>query len=177
MFLTSAKDVDLLWVGRCQHIKRPGMFLDLVESVPEARCEMICPMEDAELWAAVSKRAASLPNLTFHERVPYHKIQERFDRAHFLVSTSEAEGFPNVMIQAAQGAAGILSLELDPDGLIETFGAGFCSNGDMDLLVSRTRELIADHTTSLQMGRGAQGMIAEWLDNKKNTAAFVKGVQ
>jgi glycosyltransferase involved in cell wall biosynthesis len=174
---TVPKDIDLLWVGRCQHIKRPGLFLDLVQSIPEARCEMICPREDAELWEEVASRAASLPNLTFQERVPYHEIQEHFDRAHFLVSTSEAEGFPNVMIQAAQGTAGILSLELDPDGLIETFGAGICFYGNVDLLISRTKELILDHTASLRMGTGAHGMIKEWLDNKKNTSAFVEGLK
>lgn len=170
------KSIDLLWVGRCQHIKRPHLFLDLVERLPAARCEMICPREDAELWQTVAGRAAALPNLTFRERVPYHEIQEHYDRAGFLVSTSEAEGFPNVMIQAAQGGAGILSLELDPDGLIGIFGAGCCAKGDFDLLVAKTRELLADKAASRRAGEGAGRMLSEWLDNGKNTDAFLEGL-
>jgi len=171
------KDIDLLWVGRCQRIKRPLLFLDLVEQLPEARCEMICPREDRVLWEEVATRAATLTNLTFHERVPYHEIQEHYDRAWFLVSTSEAEGFPNVMIQAAQGGAGILSLDLDPDGLIRTFKAGFCANGDFDLLVEKTLCLLENPKEASQMGRGAAEMLREWLDNEKNTQAFLEGLR
>lgn len=177
MPLTAAKVIDLLWVGRCQTIKRPHLFLDLVERLPEARCEMICPKEDVALWNEVEARAARLPNLIFHERVPYHEIQEHYDRARFLVSTSEAEGFPNVMIQAAQGRAGILSLDLDPDSLIETFGAGFCAQGDFGKLLATTRKLLIDSASSGQMGDGAERMIAGWFDNEGNTDAFLEGLR
>lgn len=171
------KEIDLFWVGRCQQIKRPHLFLDLVERLPESRCEMICPREDVSLWNEIAKRAGQLPNLTFHEKVPYHEIQKHFDRARFLVSTSEAEGFPNVMIQAAQGAAGILSLALDPDGLIETFGAGYCAQGDFEKLVARTAELLADPVIVERMGCGAELMIGEWLDNGKNAEAFLEALR
>jgi glycosyltransferase involved in cell wall biosynthesis len=171
------KEIDLLWVGRCQKIKRPHRFLDLVEQLPEARCEMICPREDHLLWDEVAARAATLANLTFHESVPYHEIQEHYDRSRFLVSTSKAEGFPNVMIQAAQGGVGILSLTLDPDGLIGTFKAGFCANGDFDLLVEKTRCLLENPKEAFQMGCGAAEMLHEWLDNGKNTQAFLEGLK
>jgi glycosyltransferase involved in cell wall biosynthesis len=174
---TAPKDIDLLWVGRCQHIKRPHLFLDLVERLPEARCEMICPREDEQLWNTVASRAQTLSNLIFRERVPYSEIQERYDRARFLASTSEAEGFPNVMIQAAQGGAGILSLELDPDGLIETFGAGFSAGGDFELFVTKARELLAESGNSQSMGDGAEKMIGAWLDNSQNTDAFLEGLK
>lgn len=174
---TVPKNIDLLWVGRCQHIKRPHLFLDLVERLPEAHCEMICPREDEQLWNTVARRAQTLSNLIFRERVPYSEIQERYDRARFLASTSEAEGFPNVMIQAAQGGAGILSLELDPDGLIETFGAGFSAGGDFEHFVAKVRELLAEGENSKRMGDGAQRMVAEWLDNGKNTEAFLEGLK
>jgi len=174
--ITSKKDIDLLWVGRCQRIKRPHLFLDLVERLPESRCEMICPKEDKALWHEVAGRAASLGNLTFHERVPYHEIQNHYDKTRFLVSTSEAEGFPNVMIQAAQGHAGILSLELDPDGLIRTFNAGFCAGGNFELLVEKTRFLLGNSSDAEKMGKGAAKMLHDWLDNGKNTKAFLHGL-
>lgn len=171
------KDIDLLWVGRCQRIKRPHLFLDLAERVPTARCRMICPKEDLLLWDGVEKRAREMQNVMFLERVPYHEIQSTYDRSRLLVSTSEAEGFPNVMIHAAQGGAGILSLDLDPDGLIGRFGAGFCAGGNFEKFVRRTQELLIDHDASRSMGDGAERMIAEWLDNEANVTAFLKGLE
>jgi len=171
------KEVDLLWVGRCQPIKRPHLFLDLVERLPETRCEMICPKEDETLWEDVSTRAQSLRNLVFHERIPYQEVQDRYDRARFLVSTSKAEGFPNVMIQAAQGGAGILSFELDPDGLIQTFSAGYCAGGDFEKLASRVSELVANDEEPEQMVKGSERMLSEWLDNEKNADAFLEGLK
>ena len=173
----SEKTVDLLWVARCQPIKRPHLFLDLAERLPEARCEMICPREDAGLWESVATRAAAMPNLAFRESVPYAMIQERYDAAKFLVSTSEAEGFPNNMIQAAQGEAGILSLEVDPDGLIGKFRAGFCAQGDFDRLVEQTRMGLSDPQFAHEAGHGAARMVREWLDNEVNTTAFLRGLE
>ncbi|MFM8458527.1 MAG: glycosyltransferase, partial [Chthoniobacterales bacterium] len=171
---TKQKTVDFLWVARCQRIKRPHLFLDLAERFPEAKCEMICPREDLELWQEVSDRAKGLANLTFRESVPYTEIQDRYDAAKFLVSTSEAEGFPNNMIQAAQGSAGVLSLEVDPDGFIGTFGAGFCAKGNFDLLVDESSKRLSSESVWEREGRGAEKMVADWLDNDANTEAFLE---
>ncbi|MFM7374801.1 MAG: hypothetical protein ACKO39_06590, partial [Chthoniobacterales bacterium] len=171
---TNQKTVDFLWVARCQRIKRPHLFLDLAERFPEAKCEMICPREDLELWQEVSDRAKGLANLTFRESVPYTEIQDRYDAAKFLVSTSEAEGFPNNMIQAAQGSAGVLSLEVDPDGFIGTFGAGFCAKGNFDLLVDESSKRLSSESVWEREGRGAEKMVADWLDNDANTEAFLE---
>ncbi|MFM8808319.1 MAG: hypothetical protein ACKOJB_05335, partial [Chthoniobacterales bacterium] len=171
---TKEKTIDFLWVARCQRIKRPHLFLDLAERFPEAKCEMICPREDLELWQEVSDRAKGLANLTFRESVPYTEIQDRYDAAKFLVSTSEAEGFPNNMIQAAQGSAGVLSLEVDPDGFIGTFGAGFCAKGNFERLVDELSKRLSSESVWEREGRGAEKMVADWLDNDANTEAFLE---
>ena len=173
---TAAKDIDLFWVARCQPIKRPHLFLDLVESIPEASCTMVCPRENEALWLSVEKRAATLPNLMFHESIPYHEIQDVYDRAKFVVSTSEAEGFPNNMIQGAQGSAGVISLVVDPDGFIERFDAGFCAAGDFECLVKETRRLVSDETATEIAGQGAERMAKEWLDNASNMEKFLQGL-
>jgi hypothetical protein len=63
------------------------------------------------------------------------------------------------------------------DGLIETFGAGFSAGGDVELFVAKTRELLAESGNSQRMGDGAQKMVSEWLDNAKNTEAFLEGLK
>ncbi|MFQ3577572.1 MAG: glycosyltransferase, partial [Verrucomicrobiia bacterium] len=99
------KDVDLLWIARCRPIKRPLLFLELARRLPQARCVMVCPPEDRELFAEVSKQAAALANLQLIEKVPYHKVQSYYNRARLFVNTSIAEGFANSFIQAGLGKA------------------------------------------------------------------------
>ncbi len=172
----SAKDIDLLWIGRCQKVKRPGFFLEMARRLPDARCTMICSREDIPLWEQTSREAGGIPNLDFIESVPYHAVHGYYDRSKLLVSTSEAEGVPNVMIQAAQGGAGIFSLEVDPNGMIARYGAGFCANGDFNALCEESSRVIADPIALAGIAAGASAMLDEWLDNSKNIDLFLAGL-
>ncbi|MEN9469226.1 MAG: hypothetical protein RL630_959, partial [Verrucomicrobiota bacterium] len=124
-----AKTMDFLWVSRCQPVKRPHLYLDLVEALPERSFQMVCPREDVVLWESVAARAAGMPNLRFIEKVPYHEIQAHYDVARVFVNTSEWEGWPNSFIQAGLGGAALLSLDVNPDGIFEQFGLGRFAGG------------------------------------------------
>lgn len=99
------------------------------------------------------------------------------DRGKFDVTVAAMHGrgvFAEAL--AAQGEAGVLSLEVDPDGLIGKFGAGCCAVRDFELLVSEAGRLLAEPESAAAAGRGAARMVAEWLDNNANTYAFLRGV-
>ena len=170
------KDIDFLWVARCQPIKRPHAFLDLCEALPEARCTMIAPNENAALWRSVATRAAGLKNVTFIERVPYGEAQAFYDRAQVFVNTSTWEGFANSFIQAGQGGAAILSLAVNTDGLLTRFGAGLCADGDPARFIKSARALFRDANPRAEMQAGAERFVAEWHDNARNVDAFLAGL-
>ena len=173
----SDKQIDLLWVSRCQQLKRPHLFLDLVEALPDARCTMICPCEDKELWDSVASRAENLPNLKFIEKVPYHEIQEYYDRAKVFVNTSTFEGFPNSFIQSGMGKTALLSLCIDPDGMIQVFGSGIQANGSMEEMIRGAKRMISDPSLLSSMQEGSARMVAEWLDNRANVQKYLDGLQ
>ncbi len=170
------KDVDFLWVSRCIALKRPQLFLDLAEGLPAARCAMIAPPEDRALFESVRARAAGLANVEFHERVPYREVQRFFDRAEVFVNTSEFEGFPNTFIQAGQGGATILSLLVNPDGLLSEHGAGLCAADDWQTFLDDARELLADPAERRALQRKTEAFVAEWHDNTRETDAFLAGL-
>lgn len=170
------KDIDLLWIARCQEIKRPHLFLDLVESLPDARCVMIAPAENPELWRGVEARASRLPNLVFLERVPYREVQSFYDRAHVFVNTSTWEGFANSFIQAGQGEAAILSLAVNTDGLLDRFGAGYCAANDLKVFKTQAATLLANPGDLRARQLGAARFVAEWHDNERNVDAFLAGL-
>ncbi|MEO8354030.1 MAG: glycosyltransferase family 4 protein [Chthoniobacteraceae bacterium] len=170
------KNIDFLWIARCQPIKRPHIFLDLAEALPEARCVMIAPNEHAALWTSVEQRARALPNVEFHERVPYHQVQQFYDRAEVFVNTSTWEGFPNAFIQAGQGEAAILSLAVNTDHLLTKFRAGICAEDDPRGFIEKARLLFTDRERSRELQQGAARFVAEWHDNDRNVNAFLGGL-
>jgi glycosyltransferase involved in cell wall biosynthesis len=173
---SASKDIDFLWIARCHPIKRPHIFLDLVERNPNARCVMISPKEDAELWATVRDRAQQLPNLEFRERVPYHSVQEFYDRAQIFVNTSEFEGFANSYIQAGQGEAAILALSVNSDGVLTRFNAGLCADDDKEKFFQAAVGLLEDAEQLRACQKGATRFVEEWHDNGRNVDAFLSGL-
>jgi glycosyltransferase involved in cell wall biosynthesis len=174
---TSEKQIDLLWVSRCQQLKRPHLFLDLAEALPDARCTMICPAEDKELWGEVAERATKLPNLKFIEKVPYHEIQEYYDRARVFVNTSTFEGFPNSFIQSGMGHVALLSLCIDPDGMIQVFDSGILAEGSMEKMILGAKEMLSEPALLSSMQKGSARMVEEWLDNRANVQKYLEGLQ
>jgi len=173
---TAEKDVDLLWIARCQPIKRPHLFLDLVERLPEAKCRMICPREDEDLWQSVFARAQKIPNLEFIERVPYRDIQAHYDSAKVFVNTSSYEGWPNSFIQSGLGSAALLSLDVNPDRLFERFLPGVFAGGQFEGLVNGAKKLLETPEALLAAQSGCEQFVAELHDNDRNVDAFLQGM-
>jgi glycosyltransferase involved in cell wall biosynthesis len=171
------KTIDLLWVSRCHPIKRPHLFLDLVEALPGARCRMVCPPEDRELWNSVAARAAKLANLDFIEKVPYHEVQEHYDTAEIFVNTSTFEGFPNSFIQAGLGKTALLSMCVDPDGMIGVFGSGVLAGDSVEALLQVAKQMLSDQEKLALMKEGIARMVAEWLDNSANVEKYLSGLR
>ncbi len=175
--LAVEKSVDLLWVARCEEVKRPMLFLDLAEAIPDARCRMICSVQDQALWDRVKDRAGRTANVEFIGGVAYRDIQNHFDESKILVNTSSHEGVPNTFIHAARGRAAIASLEIDPDGMFGTFRAGVLAHGDMNTLIHGVRRLLGDAALREAAAVESARFVREWHDNARNVAAFLRGVE
>ncbi|MBE2179522.1 MAG: glycosyltransferase family 4 protein [Chthoniobacterales bacterium] len=173
----TGKPVDLLWVARCEEVKRPMLFLDLAETLPDARCRMICSAQDQALWERVKERAGRIANVEFIGGVAYRDIQSHFDGSKILVNTSSHEGVPNTFIHAARGGAAIASLEIDPDGMFGTFRAGVLAHGDMNTLIDGVRLLLGEDAMREAAAVESARFVREWHDNARNVTAFLRGVE
>ncbi len=167
------KPVDLLWVARCNSVKRPHLFLDLAERFPKARCRMICSVQDEALWKEVSRRAEAMAHVEFLETAPYREIQRHFDAAAIFVNTSDREGVPNTFIHSGLGHAAILSLAVDPDGMFQQFGAGICADGNFDRLVQQAKQLLENPPALRAAQDECARFVREWHNNTANLQAFL----
>jgi glycosyltransferase involved in cell wall biosynthesis len=140
---SAARD-EVLWVGTLRALKRPQLFLDLAAAFPDQRF-VLCggPGEDEALAAQVAARAAGLANLRFAGFVPYRDIHRYFSRARVLVNTSTYEGFPNTFVLAWLHGAAVLTLGVDPDGMLQRHGLGVVT-GDPEALRRALGRLLRD---------------------------------
>ncbi|MEI6337208.1 MAG: glycosyltransferase family 4 protein [Verrucomicrobiota bacterium] len=170
------KPVDLLWVARCHRVKRPHLFLDLAERLPQAQCRMICSVQDEVLWKEVSHRAKAMANVEFLATVPYREIQGHFDAAAIFVNTSDSEGVPNTFIHSGLGHTAILSLMVDPDGMFQHFGAGGCAGDNFGRLVQQAKHLLENPLERAAAQDECARFVREWHDNPANVEAFLSAL-
>jgi glycosyltransferase involved in cell wall biosynthesis len=164
----------VLWVGSISSVKRPHLFLELAKSLPYARFEMIGGKgEPAQLYNEIEMIARKLPNLRFYGFLPYGKINDFFSRAAIFVNTSIIEGFPNTFIQAWANYIPVVSLNVDPDGIIQKRKLGFHSN-TFKQLISDVTTLLEDGGLRHSMGNNARAYVEKEHDIKQTVRKYIQ---
>jgi glycosyltransferase involved in cell wall biosynthesis len=132
-----------LWFGRCVPQKRPLHYLELARSLPEARFLMIpAPiMAAGALFDQLQREAADVPNLELLELRPRTELQELVARSIAVVNTSTLEGMPNAFLEAWARGVPVLTLEFDPDRIVERARLGFAARGSWERFVEGAQEL------------------------------------
>jgi len=141
----STKTNLVLWVGRCDVMKRPNILIELARKNPDYSFIMICPAgKDRGFYKKILQMANSAKNLEFINFLPFNQTDAYFSRAKILVNTSDYEGFPQTFIQAAKNATPIVSLNVDPEHFITHHNCGFVTNGNLDQLNKNIQQILTD---------------------------------
>ena len=137
---------NILWVGRCERIKQPEMFISLAQAFPQETFVMVCPPASSgpAYFESVRRRAGEVRNLTFVKQVPYPEIGGYFRAARLFVNTALEEGFPNTFVQAWMHGTPVVSLSVDPGGLTARHGLGVIGDGSRASLETALSSLLAD---------------------------------
>ena len=172
--LRQDKRDSILWVGRSAPIKRPTLFIDLAEKIPDEKFVMICQRATGDQkYEQLPARAKQVGNLEFIERVGFDEIHSYFQRAKVFVNTSKAEGFPNTFIQACEHATPILSLNVNPDGFLEQHNCGICCDDRFECLVDSLKSILADNRY-VELGKNARKYVEQNHDIKKTVQEYRK---
>jgi glycosyltransferase involved in cell wall biosynthesis len=139
-----------LWIGKSDRVKRPDLFAELARLCPELRFRAIVNPVDRAMFDAL--RATAPGNLDTVERVEPRHMPREFASAIALVNTSEFEGLSNAMLEAGAHGVPVLSLTVDPDGMLSQRGGGFAAAGRMDELATALRRFAADPDVALACG-------------------------
>jgi glycosyltransferase involved in cell wall biosynthesis len=128
-----------LWIGRTAPYKRPDAFLALAARLPEAQFWMVGGESalDPALQARIRAQAAGLPNLRLLPPRPREELAALLERAVAVVSTSVAEGMPNVFLEGWARGVPALALAHDPDGVVQRHGLGWFADGSPERLAEQ----------------------------------------
>jgi len=157
-----SKDGYVLWVGNSSDDKQPHLVLELARALPDVRFRMIMTLT---AWrnddSFIRDQLGKLPNLEYLGAVPFGEIAQHYKRARLFISTSKCEGFPNTFLQSWQYRTPVISLLVDPDGVIGCHDLGRVS-GTFDNMVRQIRELHADPALCEKLGGNAHRYAYEY---------------
>jgi len=150
------KPVDLLWVGNSSANKQQGVFFELARLLPDRTFAIAMNKSDDERFAEAAKEAGKLPNLTFLGAVPPVEMEQWFRKTKLFLNTSIREGFPNTFLQAWMNGVPVVSLNIDPDKIIEKNRLGYVVN---------KKESLVSHSDFNDLARDAAGYVETLLND------------
>ena len=164
----------ILWVGRSEKWKNPEMFIKLAEMNPKNKFIMICStaIKQEKYHLKIKNQASKIMNLQFIDFVPYAKIDTYFRDAKHFINTSEQEGFPNTFIQAAKNKTPIISLNVNPDDMLNKYNCGFYCKNKFSNMNIYLNELLLNQKLYNKMSLNAYKYAKEKHNIKKNAKQF-----
>ena len=119
----------IIWVNNIKRLKRPELFIKLAQQLPEYEFVMIGRMAEGSYGKYIEALLQSAPNnLIYFGPLSFDATNAQIGQSDLLLYTSEpVEGFGNSFIQAWLRNVPTVSLQFDPDGIIEGEGLGRCS--------------------------------------------------
>lgn len=159
------------WVATLRQHKRPDVLADIARRLPNVKF-IVCGGASTDYLSTVDYGVqmidafTKLENIEYRGRVSSEEANRVIADAALLLCTSDIEGFPNTFTQAWSNGTPIVTLNVDPDNLIEKKGLGVVSRA-IDKAVSDIATLLASVDRREEIAARARRHI---LDNHNPTA-------
>lgn len=160
----------VLWAASIKTWKRPEKFLELATRCADLDLDfiMIGALQDTEYETIIAETVKNNPRFRWDGPIPITAVREYFAKTHLFVNTSiQLEGFPNSFIHAWLYGIPVLSLGVDPEGLLSKDGLGIATH-TMDQLEQALRDLIGDPVKRRAMGARARAFANAEFDLQRN---------
>jgi len=157
-----------VWVANVKRAKNPEAVVRAAGLCRGIGLDFLMVGRIQEASYAYLARGGGLPeNLHFLGSRTPGQVEGIIAGARMLIHTCHPEGFPNVFIQAWCLGKPVISLNYDPDGVIERERIGYLS-GDLPAMAAQIRRLHDDGKLRMEMGRRAAGVACGLFDPERN---------
>jgi glycosyltransferase involved in cell wall biosynthesis len=134
------------WIAFLRQTKRPDLLIEIARESPEMHFVVCGAMTGYRAPSGYSEKIVeemrSLPNVEYLGHVDQGRVLEIMADAAALLCTADVEGFPNTFLEAWSVGTPVVSLGIDPGGVIKERGLGFVS-GTIEQAVSDIRSLVS----------------------------------
>jgi len=169
----------VLWVGRLKYNKHPEIFIEVVKGLKEKPYRFLAVGRDAEGLGFAEKYSEiekHVPTFNYMGELEKREVFRLFERAKLLVNTSDYEGFPSTFIEAWMHGVPVVSLNVDPDKMIQKNGLGKVS-GNMIQFVRDIEQLMEDQKLWDEISHRCRRFAEENFDVKKNVNMLEKMIK
>lgn len=133
------------WVAMLRQPKRPDLLIEIARQAPEIRF-VVCGEPTVHrsprgYGEKIVDSLRTLPNVNYRGRVSPYEARQIIAEASALLLTSDEEGFPNTVLEAWSSGTPVVSLTVDPGGVISQGGLGFVT-ANCENTVSALKSLI-----------------------------------
>jgi glycosyltransferase involved in cell wall biosynthesis len=183
----------IIWVANLKQWKRPEIFVRLARALSHFRDAQFLMVGEppgaapGPVWFQDLQHAiAATPNLRYLGYCDQAQVEALMDRACMFVNTSVHEGFPNTFIQAWMRDTVVVSLSVDPDGVLERERVGIHAGSEpalvqavdsllrhpthRALLIERARQHVRT-VHSLANAETLVGLLTQWAQPNAAIAA------
>ncbi|RMH70489.1 MAG: glycosyltransferase [Gemmatimonadetes bacterium] len=149
--------IQVVWIGRIEGPKQPELFLRLARHfTAQSGIKFIMIGNAGTYWQPrLAQHMVEHPHFEYKGVLAVDEVNRILETAHILVNTSTFEGFPNTFIQAWLRGVPVVSLHVNPDGLLTSQKIGFYAQ-TYDQLIQDVRCLVADPRRREEMGQRAR---------------------
>ncbi|MEE9363138.1 MAG: glycosyltransferase, partial [Cellulophaga sp.] len=154
----------ILWVANIKEQKGPDIFLKLAkEFVNNDQIEFhMAGKVTSKYGKEIKENAFNMKNVFYHGELSLEEVNVLMSEAYLFINTSKYEGFPNTFIQAWMNMTPVLSLNVDPDNIIEKNGLGwFC--GDYSTLLTNLERMIEIESNISIIGEKCRSFALEYF--------------
>jgi glycosyltransferase involved in cell wall biosynthesis len=171
--------LSVVWVANLKALKQPEVFIRLaarLDDLTGVRFVIVGAMQGSKVWREQLMRAIqSVTNVDYLGAKTQREVNELLARAHVLVNTSITEGYPNTFIQAWQRGVPVISLSVNPDGVLDRQGIGIHA-GSEQRLEEAVRRLLGDAALRNEYAARAREY-ASRRHSLRNTDALIRLIE
>jgi glycosyltransferase involved in cell wall biosynthesis len=126
-------EITLVWVSRIVPLKRLEWLLDLAETCPNYRFQVVGGGDESAPYVQqISSRARKIKNVQLLGRISDRELWSVYERADLLLDTASVAGVPTTFLEAWARGVPVVST-VDPDGIL--------GPNNLGRAVSNTREM------------------------------------
>lgn len=146
----SCEKIIVVWVANMKSLKRPEKFIQLAKHFDGNPnfCFVMIGGDGQGHYKELLANALKQPNFFYKGALSNDEVNKELESAHFLVNTSDYEGFSNTFVQAWLRGVFVYSLNTDPDFIMQRHQVGMKLDSiesiaeSIKLLVTDTNKLL-----------------------------------